>query len=178
MVTNLGLHIPDALDIDTWEQVGRKISVIANCAAWCLGDWLVYGQYKYGDRYRSVAAAVNLDSQTLRNYAWVARRYELECRRETLSFQHHAEAAAVPPEERERWLDLAEEHRWSRNELRRNLRAGRNGRPQPPTGLALPQLSIAADRIARWRDAAQRLNRDLEDWIVATLDDGAQQALS
>jgi hypothetical protein len=178
MVTSLGLQIPDALDIDTWEQVGRKISAIANCAAWCLGDWLVYGQYKYGERYRTVAAAVNLDFQTLRNYAWVARRYELDRRRERLSFQHHAEVAAVAAEERERWLDLAEENQWSRNELRRHLRAGRGGVLPPAAGLALPQLSIAAERIARWRDAAQRLDRDLEDWIVVTLDDGAEQALA
>lgn len=178
MVTSLGLQIPDALDINTWEQVGHKISSIANCTAWCLGDWLVYGQYKYGERYRTVAAAVNLDFQTLRNYAWVARRYEMESRRERLSFQHHAEVAAVPPEEREHWLDLAEEHRWSRNELRRNLRANRSGRSAVSTGLALPQLSIAAERVARWRDAARHLGRDLEDWIVLTLDDGAEQALS
>lgn len=178
MVTRVGLQIPDALDIRTWEQVGRKISAVANCSAWCLGDWLVYGQYKYGERYRSVAVAVNLDFQTLRNYAWVARRYELACRRENLSFQHHAEAAAVPVADRERWLDLAEEHRWSRNELRRNIRAGRSGPPQPATDPTLPRLNIAADRLARWRDAAQRLNRDLEDWIVMTLDHGAQQALS
>ncbi|MEY9863005.1 hypothetical protein ABH935_008654 [Catenulispora sp. GAS73] len=178
MVTSLGLQIPDALDITAWEQVGHKISAIANCTAWCLGDWLVYGQYKYGERYRAVAAAVNLDFQTLRNYAWVARRYELESRREHLSFQHHAELAAVPPEAREHWLDLAEEHHWSRNELRRNLRATRTATPPAPTPTALPQLSIAADRIARWRDAARRLGRGLEDWIVLTLDDGAEQALS
>lgn len=178
MVTSMGLRIPDALDIKTWEQVGHKISSIANCTAWCLGDWLVYGQYKYGERYRTVAAAVNLDFQTLRNYAWVARRYELENRRERLSFQHHAEVAAMPPEERERWLDLAEEHQWSRNVLRRNVRAGRDGRGQSATAMALPQLSIAAERVAKWRDAAQRLTLDLEDWIVLTLDRSAAQALS
>jgi len=178
MVTSLGLRIPDALDIDTWEHVGRKISAIANCAAWCLGDWLVYGQHKYGERYRAVAAVVNLDFQTLRNYAWVARRYEPGHRRERLSFQHHAEVAAMDPVERGRWLDLAEEHRWSRNELRRNVRASRSGCAQAATALVLPQLSIAAERIARWRDAARHLNRDLEEWIVLTLDDGAAQALS
>lgn len=59
-----------------------------------------------------------------------------------------------------------------------DVRASRSGPPQPATGPALPRLSIAADRVARWRDAAQRLDRDLEDWIVVTLDHGAQQALS
>ena len=40
-----------------------------------------------------------LDYQTLRNYAWVARRFAMSRRRDTLSFGHHAEVPALPEPE-------------------------------------------------------------------------------
>jgi hypothetical protein len=39
--------------------------------------------------------ATGLDYQTLRNYAAVARRFELSRRRDNLSFHHHAELCAL-----------------------------------------------------------------------------------
>jgi hypothetical protein len=41
------------------------------------------------------------------NYAWVARKVELERRHETLSFQHHAEVSFLALKEQDKWLDLA-----------------------------------------------------------------------
>lgn len=79
-MTRVGLQIPAAVSYDTWESAGRRISAVANSSAWCLGDWLVYGQWRYTDRYRRAVDAVGLDYQTLRNYAWVARRFEVSRR--------------------------------------------------------------------------------------------------
>lgn len=199
MVTGVGLRFPERVEFGTWEQVGQKLARIANCSAWCLGDWLVYGSYKYSERYRQVLAAVELDYQTLRNYAWVARRFELARRRERLSFQHHAEVASAPAEEQDRWLNLAESGRWSRNELRRQVRAGRaesaglpgaaghgtggllespgSAGPAGPVHSAaelLPRLNVPAERVVQWRDAARQLNRDFEEWIVAALDNATE----
>lgn len=188
MVTGVGLQIPDSIAFDTWEQVGHKIANVVNCSAWCLGDWLVYGQYKYAERYRNVVATVNLDYQTLRNYAWVARRFNQPRRRPQLSFQHHAEVASAATDEQDRWLDLAEAGRWSRNELRRNIRADRtkagsdavasdtrnplpalrDGEPE------LPALAFGPEHVARWRDAARRAGHALDEWIVMTLDATAE----
>jgi hypothetical protein len=60
-----------------------------------LGDWLIFGRYKYGTRYRQAIGATGLDYQTLRNYAVVARRFEPSRRRSTLRAQHHAEVSAL-----------------------------------------------------------------------------------
>jgi hypothetical protein len=179
MVTSVGLRIPAGLDFGAWEQVGLKIVRISESSSWCLGDWLVYGQYKYTDRYRQVIAAANLDYQTLRNYAWVARRFDLDRRREELSFQHHAEVAALGVEDQDRWLDMAESQRWSRNELRRNVRAARSrgSEQQLDPAVALPRLNVPAEHVARWREAAEQVNRDFEEWIVMALNERATQAL-
>ena len=53
----------------------------------------------------------------------VARLFELSGRRDKLSFQHHAEVCALLPAQQDRRLDQAEGEGWSRNELRRHLRA-------------------------------------------------------
>ncbi|HEV2639175.1 MAG TPA: LmbU family transcriptional regulator [Actinocrinis sp.] len=178
LVTGVGLLIPPAVEFCAWEQAGVKIARIAECSSWCLGDWLVYGEHKYADRYRQVIAAARLDYQTLRNYAWVARRFELARRREELSFQHHAEVAALPAEEQDRWLDLSAGQSWSRNELRRRLRSGREPGRLSARTVALPRMRIAPEHLARWRGAAERMNQDLEEWVVATLEDGARQILT
>lgn len=96
--------------------------MFANCSVWWLGDWPVYGEYAYSDRYKQALADTSLGYQTLRNYAWVARKIPLSRRRDALSFGHHAEVAALPDHEQDVWLTRAERSNWSRNLLRRGLR--------------------------------------------------------
>src|SRR4051812_29285733 len=61
MPTRVGLQLPDELPYDVWEAAGQKIFRIVDSSAWCLGDWLVYGQDKYDDRYRRAVEAAGLD---------------------------------------------------------------------------------------------------------------------
>ncbi|NUT48437.1 MAG: LmbU family transcriptional regulator [Saccharothrix sp.] len=177
MTTPIGLSFPGATTFDTWERAGHQIARIANSSAWYLGDWLVYGQDKYTDRYRRAVDAAGLDYQTLRNYAWVARSFEYSRRREALSFQHHAEVASLPPQDQDRWLDLAERHAWSRNRLRREIRDSRAGRESVERAV-LPQMSVALVNVARWRRAAAEAKTEFEEWIVASLDQAADRVLS
>ncbi|MET8027559.1 LmbU family transcriptional regulator [Streptomyces avermitilis] len=169
--TRVGLKIPTSLTYDRWEKAGQHIFQIADSSAWCLGDWLVYGQDRYADRYQTGVQAAGLDYQTLRNYAWVARHFELWRRRETLSFGHHAEVASLPPAEADTWLDQAEQHGWSRNQLRLRLRESRRGnRPARPAQASQLRISAPCDRVQRWREAASRGDRDFEEWVLLTLD--------
>lgn len=178
MVTRVGLEMPALLEFGAWEQAGLKIARIADSSAWCLGDWLIYGQNVYADRYRHAVTMAGLDYQTLRNYAWVARRFERSRRRERLSFQHHAEVAAFPAADQDRWLDCAEQGGWSRNQLRASIRVERRPAQAAVERPELPKLCPAAEQVAKWQQAAERRSQDLADWIVATLDDGALRALS
>src|SRR4051794_9657427 len=89
MTKRTTLAIPQGMPIGAWRNLGRQIFVISDSSAWWLGDWLIYGQSEYPDRYKHAIAETNLDYQTLRNYAWVARRFVPGRRREKVSFQHH-----------------------------------------------------------------------------------------
>src|SRR6185437_16632391 len=114
--------------------------------------------------------SVGLDYQTLRNYAWVARQVELWRRREKLSFQHHAEVASLPPDQQDVWLDRAQTERWSRNQLRRHLRASRQNGQAPEASAVLPKLEVAVDRVQRWRAAAEFSKDTFENWMLSALD--------
>ncbi|WP_307867851.1 LmbU family transcriptional regulator [Umezawaea beigongshangensis] len=179
LISRLGLHFPAALTYHSWERAGVHLSRILESSAWCLGDWLVCGQQNYADRYVRAIESAGLDYQTLRNYAWVARRFSIERRRELLSFQHHAEVASLDTAEQDEWLDRAEEQRWSRNELRRRLRAHRQAEKGVPALTSLlPRVPVARERVERWRAAAQRVDDHLENWMVIILDRAAEDVLS
>lgn len=152
---------------------------ITDSSTWCLGDWLAFGQVEYSDRYQRAIELAGLDYQTLRNYAWVARKFEWARRRPALSFQHHAEVAAMAEAEQDRWLELAESRGWSRNQLRRHIRDG--GDPEgarPVEALVLPRMRVPVNHVTRWRAAAERSGTEFESWVIAALNSAAGEALA
>ncbi|MGP3925040.1 LmbU family transcriptional regulator [Streptomyces sp. 8N616] len=167
-----GLSLPPDLSLSEWRHLGQQIHIIADSSAWWLGDWLIFGQEHYPDRYRRALKQTSLDYQTLRNYAWVARKFEPGRRRGKLSFQHHAEVAAAPEAEQDAWLTRAEEGGWTRNELRRRMRMERKS-PEASDESAVVQVKVFAERRIRWQRAADIAGLGLMDWIVQMLDEAA-----
>src|ERR1700722_12349085 len=121
-VTRSGIVFSGRLNIDEWEKLGQRLMSFADSASWWIADWLAYGETAFLDRYQEAIRKTSLSYQTLRNYAWVARRFELSRRRDALSFGHHAEVAALDPHEQDFWLRKADELHWSRNRLRSEVR--------------------------------------------------------
>ncbi|MEW1552160.1 LmbU family transcriptional regulator [Streptomyces tsukubensis] len=174
----MGLQLPAGLAYDEWERSGRQLAGVLDSSCWWLGDWLVYGKDHYTDRYQRGIRAVGLSYQTLRNYAWVARRFGHARRRPALSFQHHAELASMPVEEQNLWLDRAEREQWTTKQLRGALRAARGDRrPSPAAVEPSRRLEVPGSRFQRWHLAAEQLGVNFEQWVMATLDSAAASAL-
>jgi hypothetical protein len=89
-----------------------------------------------------------------------------------LSFQHHAEVCGLPNEAQDRLLGLAVSLGWSRNELRREVRAMRVA-PAPVARIDVLELPADVERTDRWRRAAGRAGCTVEEWAVRMLDDAA-----
>jgi hypothetical protein len=176
LTTRLGLQLPEGLAYEIWARAGVQVFRLYDSSAWCLGDWLVYGQDWYTDRYQRAVHDAGLDYQTLRNYAWVARAFSLSRRRDKLSFGHHAEVAALSPAEQDRWLDDAEEHGWSRNVLRKHLRPGQQG-TDATDATPLPRLVVTHARLQAWQEAAARSRTTFEQFVFASLDRAAAHVL-
>jgi hypothetical protein len=186
-VTRRGLRLPQKISFDKWVGVGRYLSAIASSSAWCLGDWLVYGEASFNGRYRDAIELTSLDYQTLRNYAWVARRFALSRRRDMLSFAHHTEVAALSEPEQDFWLRKAEDHEWSVKRLRRELKeslrersgendkkvgegeSGRGSTMAAIEGTVLLKVSILAAQLESCRAVANDLGLDVETWASRIL---------
>lgn len=142
-----GLLFTSKQSFSMWEQTGAKLFSYADSSTWWIADWLVYGESEFHDRYEEAINRTSLSYQTLRNYAWVARRFPLHRRHQGLSFSHHFEVVSLEQSEQEYWLRKAERLRWSRNRLRGEVRdslRARQGEPSPPgTGGGAHAGSIA-----------------------------------
>ncbi|MEU0600925.1 LmbU family transcriptional regulator [Streptomyces sp. NPDC006393] len=170
--------MPAKMAYDEWERAGRQLADVLDSSSWWLGDWLVYGKDHYTDRYQRGIRAAGLSYQTLRNYAWVSRRFDLTRRRPALSFQHHAELASMPAADQELWLDRAEQRQWTTKQLRSAIRAARRGEQQQDTAIEPSRrLEVPGSRLQRWHKAAERLGVDFEQWVLTTLDSAAASAL-
>lgn len=132
----------EELDLHGWLEQGQKLGAMGRAAAWWIGDWITFGNARFGEKYSRAARITGYDPQTLMNMAYVASRFDFSRRREKLSWSHHAELAAQAPEEQERWLDLAERERLSVHSLRLELRqAGRTAVEEVGAGDTRAQLS-------------------------------------
>ncbi len=116
------------LRLADWLAHGRRLGALGRGVAWWLGDWLRYGNLRYGERYARAAQVTGYDRQSLMNMVYVASRFEPARRRPGLSWSHHAEVAALEGVERDRWLDLAEAQCMSVRSLRIELQALRRRR--------------------------------------------------
>jgi hypothetical protein len=167
-----GLSFSSRMPYEIWSILGPRIAARANTSRWWLGDWLVFGERRYGTRYREAVAATGLDYQTLRNYAVVARRFELSRRRDNLSFQHHAEVCALPEAQQERWLDLANQNHWSKQELRLRIRRMKRMEQDHNHPHTL-RFTVDDEHEELWREAAARCHCGFEDWVIRSLDAAA-----
>jgi hypothetical protein len=188
-----GLQLPFRMPFERWVVIGRQLSTVDTSLAWCLGDWLIYGEAAYEGRYRDAIEQTSLEYQTLRNYAWVARRFSLSRRRDSLSFGHHAEVAGLPEAEQDYWLRTAENLGWSRNRLRREVRASLSERSSgaeasgqsaddqstsegdPRRGVHL-NIQLTSEQSRLYEVAAARLGLPLEEWAIRTLEEAARDA--
>jgi hypothetical protein len=110
------------LDLAEWTAAGRRLGAIGRCGQWGLGDWIRYGNAKFGERYRRAARITGYDVQTLMNMVYVASRFTISRRRENLSWSHHETLASLDPEAQDQWLDRATAERLSISDLRLELR--------------------------------------------------------
>jgi hypothetical protein len=117
------LELAPGTTFERWVEIGSMLGRISRAMPWLIGDWIEYGESRYGEKYAQALDATGLDYSTLSNYAYVCRRIEPSRRREHLSFSVHAEVASLPPDEQDRWLDRAEQEGLRTRDVRASLQA-------------------------------------------------------
>lgn len=127
--TDTALELSPETTYEEWAEIGSTLGRIHDASSFWIGDWVNFGERAYGEKYVQAVDETGLALSTLQNYASVANRVPPSRRRLTVTvkFSHHAEVAYLDPGDQERWLDTAEEQGLKRDDLRRAIKAERNG---------------------------------------------------
>jgi hypothetical protein len=154
--TEVALKLPKKMKYEDWESAIHQLIAAGASSSWLIGDGLAQGESWFGEDYAQAFDPEKLkriDVDTLRNYQWVSENVAVVRRRTNLSWSHHQEIAAMKPNEQEYWLNLAELNKWSRNELRREVKRDRDTKPELEKELALLQDPVVRKWIEDYRDS-------------------------
>jgi hypothetical protein len=89
-----------------------------------IGDWVNFGERKYGDKYKEALEITGLKYETLMNISSVCANVGTSLRNENLTYNHHVAVAKLSPKQQEKFLKQAEEEQMPVSKLR-NLISGR-----------------------------------------------------
>jgi hypothetical protein len=161
--TPTGLILPADLTFKAWEDIGHQLCGIEQARQWWIGDWINYGERRYGEKYAQALDVTGLALSTLQSCAYVAGRVELAARRQLVPWSLHAEVAKLEPAEREAILDRVEAEGMSRAALRLALKAADESPDEPLYGftveLRILHSAVDAPHAEAWvRRLGERLS--------------------
>ena len=128
------------LTFEQWADAGRDLLRMGRAVNWWLGDWILYGERRYGEMYADAIDLTGLEYGTLANIVRVARHVESSRRREQLSWSHHVEVAALSPAEQDEWLRRADQDGLTVARLRARLSS--SSVPETAAGLVEPEPPV------------------------------------
>lgn len=166
--TTTALVLDEDLGHGAWRQILGRILRLSDSSAWWIGDALAYGEWRYGEKYREVLDALELNYDRARDYAYVSGNVPPAVRRADLSWSHHRAVAKLVPSDQEAWLARAADEGWSKRELVDALDPGLP--PPAPSVLEQVRVTVDVDRLERYTAAAARVEASLQDWMIAVLD--------
>lgn len=168
-LSRIGAEFPTDLTLDEWRGIGSRLHTLSASLAWVMGDWYNAGRrflpedaIAFADENQTASAVgrmVGFDAGYIRNAAWVCRQVGVSRRRDTLSFGHHQDVAAMPEVQQERWLSICVEKSWTRADLRAAI-GGRDGEAKPLVRLLVKRSIMDA---VRWFRVEQEA-KPIEQW--------------
>lgn len=117
-ITATGLVLPEDLPYERWVSIGDVLKRMEKSVQWWIGDWLRFGERKYGEMYSQALDVTGYEYSTLANMKWVADRIPFSERSENLSWSHHQQVASLEPGLQIELLDRAEEEGLSVRQLK------------------------------------------------------------
>jgi hypothetical protein len=125
-ITITGIQFNEELTFEEWDALGQKLAPVAKSIGFIVGDWINYGEKRYGKMYEEALQRTGLAYQTLMDFGYVARKVEISLRNENLDFTHHRVVAKLKtPDEKKHWLKMAEKHKLGIRRLRKSINFGR-----------------------------------------------------
>ena len=166
-ITPTGIQFHHDLSYAEWDELGQKLAPIGKSIGFIIGDWINYGEGRYGEKYAEALARSGMAYQTLMNYSYVARKVEISCRQENLGFEHHAAVAKLKPDEQEHWLEMTKANNLSVRRLRKSINFGRLATDEEVQGDPADRGHVTylalLNRLRRWW-SRETGKAPVEDW--------------
>ena len=167
-ITPTGIQFNEELSFDEWDALGQKLAPIGKSIGFIIGDWINYGEGRYGEKYEDAIKRTGMAYQTLRDFAYVARKVELSFRNDKLDFVHHRVVAKLKsPEEQQHWLKMAVKHKLGKRRLQKSINFGRLATEKEvqgdPADRGYVTYLALLNRIRRWW-ARETGKAPVEEW--------------
>lgn len=175
-MTSCGLQVVGEVTPDEWDHLGDILRQMDCSLQWLIGDWIVYGNTKWGQTYEMIAEKTGYNKKTLYNYFYVASSIHFSLRRENLTFGHHSLVAGFKGKIQDQWLEYADQNKLSIAAFRKTIESQTSlATPNPPTRVdkflqrytpfAKKQLALAKEAAPNERLQMASLLRQLADQI-------------
>lgn len=120
--SSTGLQVVGHPTFEQWQETGQYLKYVESAIQWWIGDWLNYGDIRWGDMYTQAIEESDYAKGTLQNIKYVTGKIESSQRNENLSYSHHVEVASLDPPLQSELLNLAEEDILTVRELRQKVK--------------------------------------------------------
>lgn len=177
-----GLEIQGRITQDEWWAFFDGVRKIESAIQFIIGDLASYGEDAFQISYESIAEKTGYKSETVENYAYVARNVPQEIRNESLSFNHHYLVASLSiNEQKKQWLDTAKAHDLSVRNLELALNIWKEGGdPQrvfdivddKPSPVQSARLKMVRERTKVMKKAKSKQARKL--WLTYAKEQAAE----
>ena len=167
-ISSTGIQFNDELSFDEWDTLGQQLGEVGKSIGFIIGDWINYGEGRYGEKYDESLARTGLAYTTLAHYSYVARKIQFCLRKQNLDYSVHATVAKLKTdEEKQHWLDMSEKHDLSVRRLRKSINFGRLATEEEvqgdPADRGYVTYLALLNRIRRWW-ARETQKAPVEEW--------------
>lgn len=150
-LTSVGLTFIGSVTFDEWLGLMSTLVRMETAFQFAIGDALIYGESRFGEKYSQAMDVTGLSYQTLANLTWVSKHVPQSNRVDGISWTHHRVIASVDVEDQRGFLEMAKEKRMSAVDLSEHI-TGRQPKIKPvlhvPEGLTIEQAKDVLDRYA------------------------------
>jgi hypothetical protein len=122
IMTTQSWGLPHDISYEEWRSAGLRLGQIKDWTNFAIGDWINFGEAKWGETYVQAVSELKINEERLRQMKWVSSRLPVYCRNNKLTWSHHYAVASLETEkERVDWLAKAEKENLGVRELRDQL---------------------------------------------------------
>lgn len=151
------------LTYEEWESVGAELFRVDQSWQWWVGDWINYGEKKYGQTYEQALALTDKKVSTLWDVASISRDFETSRRRE-VSWGHHRAVQGLEPEQQDEILEQAEKEGKSRQWVRDEVKKKKNIVSDEESNVTV-FLSAVKEVMAIWERSDEVSRKAMYVWI-------------